>query len=150
MGWTTRIGAVLAVTALAGCSLGQSRLNPFNWFGSEREEQIAQARGDVARPLVAQVVSLDVAPTPSGAIVSSVGLPPTQGFWEADLIRMPSDDPSVLVLDFQILPPLSPEPVGTQPSREVLAGQSFTTQELAGIRTIVVQGLQNRRSVSRR
>ena len=96
-----------------------------------------------------QVVSLEVAQTRSGAIISAVGLPPTQGFWEADLVRVPTDDPSVLLLDFRILPPITPEPVGTQPSREVLAGTTYSTQDLAGIRTIVVQGEMNRRSVSR-
>ncbi|MGB3690253.1 MAG: hypothetical protein WBA02_13250 [Jannaschia helgolandensis] len=149
MGMTARIGAVLAVTALAGCGLGQTRLNPFNWFGSDREERIEVARVATARPVVQQVVSLEVAQTRSGAIISAVGLPPTQGFWEADLVRVPTDDPSVLLLDFRILPPITPEPVGTQPSREVLAGTTYSTQDLAGIRTIVVQGEVNRRSVSR-
>ena len=149
MGMTARIGAVLAVTALAGCGLGQTRLNPFNWFGSDREERIEVARVATARPVVQQVVSLEGAQTRSGAIISAVGLPPTQGFWEADLVRVPTDDPSVLLLDFRILPPITPEPVGTQPSREVLAGTTYSTQDLAGIRTIVVQGEVNRRSVSR-
>ena len=149
MGVTARIGAALALLALAGCGLGQTRLNPFNWFGSDREERIEVARAEPTRPVVDQVVSLEVAPTPSGAIVSTVGLPPTQGFWEAELVRVPTDDPSVLLLDFQILPPITPEPVGTQPSREVLGGAVFSTQDLAGIRTIVVQGARNRRSVSR-
>lgn len=43
---------------------------------------------------------------------------------------MPSDDASVLVLDFNILPPLTPEPVGTQPSREVLVGAFFSLRIL--------------------
>ncbi|MCK0166519.1 hypothetical protein MWU52_03035 [Jannaschia sp. S6380] len=149
MGFTSRITIALVVTALAGCGAGQTRLNPLNWFGSDREERIAEARTEDARPVVDQVVSLSVAPTTGGAIVSTVGLPPTQGYWEAELVRVPTDDPSVLLLDFNILPPLASEPVGTQPSREVLAGRVFSTQDLAGIRTIAVQGLQNRRSVSR-
>ncbi|SDZ35592.1 hypothetical protein SAMN05444004_11179 [Jannaschia faecimaris] len=144
-----RITAVLAVTALAGCGIGQSRLNPMNWFGSDREERIDQARAEPSRPVVQEVVSLKAEPTPGGVIISAVGLPPTQGFWEAELVRIASDDPAVLVLDFNILPPLTPEPVGTQPSREVLAGAFFTTQDLTGVRTIAVQGLSNRRSVSR-
>lgn len=149
MAITARIGAALALAALAGCGLGQTRLNPFTLFGSQRVERIETVRAVAARPVVDQVVSLEVAPTPSGAIVSVVGLPPTQGYWEADLVPVPSADPGVLVLDFAILPPLAPRPAGTQPSREVLAGAVFTTQELAGIRTIVVQGARNRRSVSR-
>lgn len=144
-----RIAAVLAVTAVSACGVGQTRLNPLNWFGSDREERIEQVRSEAARPVVDSVVSLKAEPTPGGVLISAVGLPPTQGFWEAELVPVPSDDPSVFVLDFNILPPFSGEPVGTQPSREVLVGAFFTTQDLVGVRTIAVQGLSNRRSVSR-
>ncbi|WP_281825489.1 hypothetical protein [Jannaschia rubra] len=145
MGSTARIGAVLAVVALAGC--GQSRLNPLTWFGPSSEERIDTARATAGFPVVEQVVSLEASPTPSGLIVSTVGLPTTQGFWEAELVRVPSPDPSVLVMDFRILPPVAPQPAGTQPSREVVAGRMLTRQDLAGIRTIVVQGRANRRSI---
>ncbi len=152
MGMTARIAAVAAVAALAGCGIGQSRLNPFNWFGGSREVPVetVAARAQDARPVVDQVVSLEIAPTRSGAIVSAVGLPPVQGFWEADLVRAPSDDPGVLVLDFRILPPPVATRVGTQPSREVLAGLVLSTQDLAPYRTIVVRGVRNARSVARR
>lgn len=148
---SARIGAALALAlaALAGCGLGQSRLNPLNLFGSDREQEIEAVRTQAAAPIVDQVVSLEIAQTRSGVIVSSVGLPPTQGFWEADLVPVPSDDPSILLLDFRLLPPLGREPAGTQPSREVLAGLVLSTQDLAGIRTIAVQGARNRRLVSR-
>ena len=149
MGRTARIGAILAVTALAGCGT-LSRLNPLNLFGGEREERVAAVRAADARPVVDQVVSLDYAATRSGGIVSAVGLPPTQGFWEADLVRVPTDDPSVLLLDFRILPPPVANRAGTQPSREVLAGIVLSTQTLAPVRTIVVQGQRNRRSIARR
>lgn len=144
-----RITAVLALSALTACGIGQTRLNPLNWFGSDQEERIEQARVEPTRPIVQEVVSLTVDRTPGGAIISAVGRPPTQGFWEAELTRVASDDPSVLLLDFNILPPLTNEPVGTAPSREVLVGVVFTTQDLAGVRTIVVQSQTNRRSVNR-
>ena len=140
--------AILCVVAVSGCGLGQSRLNPLNWGGA-RTERIERA-AVAARPVVEQVVSLEAEPTRGGVIVTAVGLPPTQGWWQADLVRVASADPSVLVLDFEILEPLEPRPAGTQPSREVLTGAFFTTQELAGIGTIAVQGRSNRRSVSRR
>lgn len=145
MRMTARIGATLALAALAGCS---SEL-PFNPFGPSRAERIDAARLAADRPVVDQVVSLEVAPTRSGAIVSVVGLPPTQGYWEADLIRVPSGDPSVLLLDFALLPPPMAQPVGTRPSREVLGGAALTNRDLAGIRTIVVRGARNSRSVRR-
>ncbi|GIT91949.1 hypothetical protein JANAI62_24060 [Jannaschia pagri] len=147
------LGRILAVgalvVALAGCGVGQSRLNPLNWFGSSSSEAIAEAQAQPRLPIVDQVVSLDVAATPGGAIISTVGLPPTQGFWEADLVRLPSDDPTVMLFEFRILPPLTPRPAGPQPSREVLGGAVVTNQDLAGIRTIAVQGQRNRRSVRR-
>ncbi|MGB3555459.1 MAG: hypothetical protein WBA25_12560 [Jannaschia sp.] len=145
----TRIGTALAVLALVGCGVGQSRLNPLNWFGSSTSEEIAVARAVATQPVIDQVVSLDVAPTPGGAIVSTVGLPPTQGFWEAQLVRLPTEDASVFLLEFRILPPLERLPSGTQPSREVLAGAVLTNGDLAGIRTIAVQGARNRLSVRR-
>ncbi len=145
-----RIATAASLLALAGCGIAQSTVNALNPFGPSREEALIEdARAGPERPVVDQVLSLEAAPTPGGIIVSSVGLPPTQGFWEADLTRLPSEDPSVLLLDFRVLPPLTPRPVGTQPSREVLAGQFFTTQDLTGVRTIVVQGSRNRRSISR-
>ena len=148
-GSTARIGAALAVLALTGCGLGGSRLNPVNWFGSERETRIVAARADPAPPLVEEVVALDVARSRGAAIVSAVGRPPTQGFWEADLVRVPSDDPATLLLEFRILPPLTRARVGTPPSREVLAGTVFSDQDLAGIRTIAVRGRANARSLAR-
>lgn len=144
-----RITAVLALSTLAACGVGQSRLNPLNWFGSDREERVEAVVAAPDRPVVQEVVSLTADRTQGGAIVTAVGRPPTQGFWEAELTRVASNDPSVLLLTFNILPPLVAEPVGTPPSREVLAGAVFTDQELSGVRTIVVQGLANRRSITR-
>ncbi|MGB3408201.1 MAG: hypothetical protein WBA67_11980 [Jannaschia sp.] len=141
--------AVLAVLAVAGCGLGQTRLNPFNWFGSDRSEAVTTAQATPSVPVIDQVLSLTVDATPGGAIISTVGLPPTQGFWEANLVRLPDDDASLMLFEFRILPPLEPYPSGTQPSREVLAGTVVSNQDLAGIRTIAVQGAQNRRSVRR-
>ncbi|MEM9796982.1 MAG: hypothetical protein AAF919_10845 [Pseudomonadota bacterium] len=149
MGFWGRVGAVTALLALAGCGVERSRINPLNWFGRDSSETIEVARATVSEPVVEQVVSLTVDPTFGGAIVSAVGLPPTQGFWEAELVPVPSDDPAVLLLEFRILPPEEPRRVGTQPSREVLAGTAFSRQDLAGIRTVTVRGLQNQRSVSR-
>ena len=147
---TARIAALAALVALTGCGIGASRLNPFNWFGGDAAVPVAAARPAEARPVVDRIVSLDIAQTRSGAIVSAVGLPPTQGWWEAELVPVPSPDPSVLLLDFRILPPPAERRVGTQPSREVLAGLVLSSQDLAPYRTITVQGRLDARSVARR
>ncbi|MEM8851170.1 MAG: hypothetical protein AAGE03_14185 [Pseudomonadota bacterium] len=145
MGQVARIGAVIACLGLMGCGA----VNDVFGFGGGRDDPRAEIGEDEALPLIDQVLSLQVDPTPGGVIVSAVGLPPTQGFWEADLVPVASQDPSVLVLDFYISPPVIPRQAGTQPSREVLAGAAFSTQDLTGIRTIAVQGRLNRRSVTR-
>ncbi|MEM7643137.1 MAG: hypothetical protein AAF366_11480 [Pseudomonadota bacterium] len=145
MGQVARIGAVLALLALTGCGA----VNDVFGFGGGRDDPRAEVGEDGRPPLIDQVVSLQVDPTPDGVIVSAVGLPSTQGFWDADLVPVASQDPSILVLDFYISPPILARPAGTQPSREVLAGAVFSTQDLTGIRTIAVQGRLNRRSVTR-
>ena len=137
--------------ALAACGAGGSRLNPLNWFGgAEPAPVVARSDAAPAVPLAAQVIALDAAPTPGGAIVSAIALPPTQGFWDAELVRLPSDDPSVYLMEFRLRPPLETRRAGTQPSREVLGGTFLTRQELAGIASISVQGASNRLVVRRR
>ncbi|WP_299841100.1 hypothetical protein [uncultured Jannaschia sp.] len=145
-----RIGAVLLGLAVTLAACGSSeRVSPMRILDSPRDVAIRDALAASDRPNVAQVVSLSAAPTPSGLIVSAIGLPPTQGYWEAELIEVPDADPAVLVLDFKLLAPLATEPVGTQRSREVLAGRYFSRQDLAGVRSIVVRGETNSRSVTR-
>ena len=140
----------LALLALAACSSGGAVLNPLNWFGDSRSTAVERALDGAAQaPVIDRVISLVVDPTPGGAIVSTVGLPPTQGFWQADLVPVPTGDPSALLFDFRILPPLERYPAGTQPSREVLAGTFTSNQDLRGVRTIAVQGALNRISVGR-
>jgi hypothetical protein len=142
---------LVVVLGLTGCA---SRLNPMNWFGRDREERV-QISETVAAPvddrqLVTEVISLSVDPLPGGAIVRAMGLPPRQGYWEADLVEVGREGGEI-VFEFRVYRPVDANTrVGTQRSREILAGTSLTTQDLAGIRQIVVIAQQNRRSVSRR
>jgi len=152
MGMGAKLAAGLAVAVLTGCggSGGDETggVRAFDFFGA-RSDPLAEIRAEAGEPLVDQIVSMSVSSTPSGAIVSAIGLPPTQGFWDADLVRVPSEQASVLLLEFRLLPPPGPRPAGTQPSREVLAGTVFSLQDLAGIRTIAVQARRNRASSRR-
>lgn len=143
--------AFLVVLGLSGCD---TRLNPFNWFGNDREERVqidesaTQAPRD-NRQLVTEVIDLDVDPMPGGAIVRAVGLPPTQGYWEADLVLVSELDRE-LVFEFRVYRPLDPNTrVGPPQSREIVAGTSLSRQDLAGIRSIVVMAQENRRIVRR-
>ena len=72
-----------------------------------------------------------------------------EGFWDAELVEVASDDPGQLVFEFRLLPPVAPKAQGTQRSREIIAGASISRARLEGIRSIVVVGEQNRRSVRR-
>lgn len=146
--------AMLAVTlTLSACGrVADSRFNPFNWFGRDRSEAVA-VDADAAtvdgRQLVSQVTELAVDATPGGAIVRAVGLPPTQGFWNAELVRVNSADPSVVVYEFRVVPPLERRAQSTQQSREIIAGADLSNFALSGVRAIVVRGLSNQRSVRR-
>ena len=142
-------GAMLGLAAtLASCGTGE-RVSPMRILDSPRDVAIRDALAATDRPSVSQVIALNAAPTPSGLIVSAIGLPATQGYWEAELVEVADGDPATLVLDFKLLPPVAPEPVGTPRSREVLAGRYFSRQDLAGIGSIVVRGETNNRQVSR-
>jgi hypothetical protein len=138
--------------ALAGCGrIGQSKLNPFNWFKkSEPRETIVlpKEQGD-PRPLVDTVLSMQVEPIPGGAIVRARGLPPTQGWWDAELVPQELDDKGVLVYEFRLLPPTVKTDVNTQQSREIDVAIYISDVKLQNVREIVVQGATNAR-VSRR
>ena len=96
-----------------------------------------------------QILRLATAPTSGGLIVSAVALPPTQGYWAAELRRIPSGDPATMAFAFQVVPPTARQVAGTAPTREVIGGTFLTNQDLAGIRTISVEGATNRQTVRR-
>lgn len=149
----TPLLALLAATVtLSACGqVADSGLNPFNWFGRESVETVA-ANAEVitdGRQLVDQVTELAVDATPEGAIIRAVGLPPVQGFWDAELVRVQSADPSLAVYEFRVLPPLERRAQSTPQSREIIAGAALSNRQLASIRGIVVRGQRSQRSVSR-
>ncbi|WP_284264190.1 hypothetical protein [Roseicyclus amphidinii] len=138
------------VTSLAAC--GASRLNPLNWFGGDREtrvETVEAAEPADLRGLVAEVTALSVEATSQGAIIRATGLPPTQGFWEAELVEVARGEGSI-TYEFRVFPPVTPARVSTAQSREVITGTQLSNRELAEIRRVTVIAAQNSRTVSRR
>ncbi|MEM1273605.1 MAG: hypothetical protein AAGF88_07295 [Pseudomonadota bacterium] len=129
-----------------------TRLNPFNWFGGaedeERVETIEAPESTDPRLLVAQVLDVTIDPLPTGAVVTAIGLPPTQGFWEAELVEVSRSD-GRLVYEFRVFPPLTTSAPGSQASREVITAADLSVRDLDGIREIAVEGASNR-LVSRR
>lgn len=156
----TPLLAILTVClVLSGCArIGQSRLNPFNWFGRSTSETVSVTdvaagpnRSDLL-PLVAQVSEMRIDRAPGGAIVHAVGLPSVQGYWAAELSVDTSVEasPGTLVLKFLAVPPVTRTAQGTTQSREITAALFLSDQDLANVGTIVVRGAQNQRSSRRR
>ena len=157
----TPLLALLALSlTLAGCGAArESRLNPFNWFGRCAEGPatlaVAEDRPGDHRPLVAEVVALEVNPTPGGAIVTALGQTPTQGWWAGELVADNRGEPveGVLTYRFHIAAPHPGSPaadrVSTPQSREVTVAVQLSNIALAGVRRIVVTGAGNSRAVSR-
>lgn len=149
-------GVWIAVVSLVLAGCGESRFNPFNWFrgGVEVEtfEPIDIVEDVEGRPLVAEISSLVVEPTPGGAIVRAVGLPPTQGWWDADLVNVdPDGDPvdGVMTYTFRARPPLDPARVSTPQSREISAAVTIPSVTLARVSQVRVTAETNAR-VARR
>ena len=149
------IGLMLTLTA---CSGGGSRLNPFNWFGGgsnagSRQSSLEPRRGYGAdaeyRQLADQITALSVEPASAGIIISATAVMPTQGWYNADLVRVASDDAAEAVFEFRVEGPLSAKAVGPARSREITAAAFLTTQDAVGLRNIRVVGARNTRSARR-
>jgi hypothetical protein len=148
----TLVTALCATLALGACSsIGKSRLNPFNWFGgSEETVAVSAPTAELAdqRALVAQVTGLTLDRMPGGVIVRATGLPPTQGFWEAELVARPIED-GAITYDFRVFPPVTPKASSTPQSREIVVATYLSNIKLETIRQITVQGASNARTSRR-
>jgi len=148
-----RLTALVALTLiLAGCGgFRDSKVNPFNWFKrSEETQKLAlPARPADTRALVASVISMQVEEVPGGAIIRATGLPPTQGWWKADLVPLDVDENGRMVLEFRIFSPVDQKAVGNERSREVVVALFVSNIKLEPVREIIVQGDTNARSARR-
>lgn len=161
-----RLVSILIVSALAlsGCArLADSRVNPLNWFGGSQPVQQAAQTPETLRPLVPQnalvtqtdaralvdeVLSLRIDRTPSGGIIAATGRSAAQGAFNAQLVLV-SQEAGRLTYDFRIERPGGFQAVGTPASRTVTVAEVLSTQQLAGVREIVVRGRQSSRSTRR-
>jgi hypothetical protein len=103
------------------------------------------------RIMVSHVTTLVVEQAPAGAIVRASGVTPNQGWWDAELIDDGSgpDDQGVLTLRFVVAEPRTQTSVSTPRSRTVTAAITLDSFALDGVRSIVVRGESNQRSVRR-
>ena len=145
---------LMLCTALAGCGdVGSSNLNPFNWFGGGSDVEIAVTPEGVPidpRPLIDQVVDVAAERVPGGIIVRATGLPPTLGYWSADLVPadpdLRPDENGVVTLDFRALPPVVAQPPGSPSSRQIVTGYFLSEQTLRGVRAVAVRAERTTRS----
>ena len=149
----TALSLGLLIATTAGCGrLADSRINPFNWFGASRSAPAPAAPVDAdARLLMPQVTKLVVEKMPTGVIVRATGVPPTQGWWKAELVPddfgIPKD--GVLTYRFRIWNPPAPTDASTVRSREITAAAYISTPKLAEISKIVVVGETNQMETRR-
>lgn len=158
---SARIALTLALAlSLAGCGK-ESRVYPWNWFkGSQEVKTLDPKEGypkiaDDPRLPVTQVTRLEVKQTLGGAIVSAAGMPPTQGWWSAELVAENDGKPveGVITYHFLLEPPpqdsAAAQRVSTPESREVTVAAFVPNPRLDETHKIVVIGAENTRSVSR-
>jgi hypothetical protein len=138
------------IISLSAC--GNSRLNPLNLFGGDREERVrvdpdaAQGTPADPRPLVTEITQLSIEGTTSGAILRATGVTPAQGYFDAELVLVELNEGAV-VFEFRAAAPTGQATPGVQ---SIIAGVTLTNGELAGVRTITVVAAQNRRTINRR
>jgi len=163
--FTARLVAPLLVSTLVLAGCGNSRLNPFNWFGRSRGEVIVAStnpliptRSGFRRPKAAyngtpvdQITALVIERTPGGAIIRVTGLAATQGSFDVLMEPINEDDVAVDgVLTYTLKARLPRRPQGPASTREVVAAHFVTDQQLEGVRTIRVVGARNAHTVRRR
>ncbi len=143
---------VVLCVVLSGCSRGwsESRLNPTNWFSSnDRPETLVPIEEELFvddRPLVPQVASLNLDPTPGGVIVRATGITQSPGFWQGGLVLEQRDGEPVngeLSFVFRVAPPLQTSGGGGQQSREITVARYLSNQQLQGVERIRVVGQRN-------
>ena len=151
------LATLTAVLLLGACAKARdSKLNPFNWFQrSAPVDTLEPEEGYDAltdnRILVDQVVGLVIEAIPGGAVVRATGLPPTQGYWSAELLPENDGVPvnGELSFRFVVAPPPDVSRVSTVQSREISVAVYLSNIDLAEVRRITVLGARTSRSAAR-
>ncbi|MGR3363538.1 MAG: hypothetical protein ACU0CY_05090 [Maritimibacter harenae] len=145
-------GAILLTVGLSGCSNGVS-LNPLNWFGPDdgvemvtlEPEEGWDFAGEDYRGPVAQVTRLSVERASGGYVIRAVGLPPRQGYWEADLVPENDEKPvdGVMSYTFVVAPPLWATAQSRPRAREIHVAHYVSDIRLGSASRIRVIGATN-------
>ncbi|WP_299145584.1 hypothetical protein [uncultured Tateyamaria sp.] len=172
---TSLLVATMTVTACG--AVRDSRINPFNWFGSSRSEPIERAPVKEDNPLIPeerrglftsvrretevylgtpldQVSGLVIERVPGGAIVRATAIASVDGVYNVQLT--PADDDGepdengTLTYRFEGVKPANAGRRNSQTQRTYNAAVRLTDQELSRVRSIRVEGVRNAQTVARR
>ncbi|MEY8096306.1 hypothetical protein AB9F29_02655 [Falsihalocynthiibacter sp. S25ZX9] len=153
MRFPTYLIVSLGLATGACSSVSDSRYNPMNWGQSEDiAATLAPEDGYLVlqdnRNLIAQVTNLTVVNAQGGVIVHATGLPPTQGYFDAELFPRNEEKPegATLVYEFRVLEPNRQQRVSSEVSREVIVAHFISTAKLRGVNEIKIVAAQNSRS----
>ena len=141
------LAALVMIISLTACSGGGSSsvssLNPFNWFGGGRNADTAPAsiaprRGYTIVPdtrgLISAIASVSIDRTPRGAIVRATGTPNAPGYYDADLVVVPSTSANELSFEFRVRGPAK----ATGRASPIVAATYLTNSQLISVRRIRV------------
>ncbi|MEL7125755.1 MAG: hypothetical protein AAGK30_05970 [Pseudomonadota bacterium] len=167
---------LIGAMALGACS---TRLNPFNWFGRGQSEPVASPQeAEEVNPLIPQservrlnlfglrdddaeypggpvdqVSDLVIERVPGGAVIRAAGVPDYQGAFGVRLQPANDDEvpeDGVLTYRLEVIRPDGARVGGPERVRTVTAARRVTDNQLAGVRTIRVEGLRNAQTSQRR
>ncbi len=167
---------LVGVLTTGACS---TRLNPFNWFDGGRSEPVQAPREvEETNPLIPerervrlnlfgfrdkdeeypggpvdQVSGLVIERVPGGAVIRATGLPDYQGAYGVRLEPANEDEvpvDGVLTYRLEVIRPDRARVGGSEPLRRVTVARRVTDNQLAGVRTIRVEGLRNAQTSRRR
>jgi len=160
---------VVAGLTLSACgSVRDSRLNPVNWFGQSRSESVEREaktnalipeRRALSRkrdeapapgPLVQRITALTVDRTAGGAVIRAEGVTAAGGAFDVGMLPIEAgQDDATLSFELRARLPARTTPGAPEAARKVIAATSVTNQQLQGVRSIRVMGLENMRSTRR-
>ncbi len=143
---------LIAAIGLSGCGM----------FGGSRSSQPAVTVSDNAllpekarvKPLdtrtpIAHVDKVEVARLPGGIIVTATGTAAAQGAYDVALIPNAAGPIDGVWQYTLVANQPAGQPVGTTASRQVIAATRFSDAELAGARSMQIQGATNALTVRR-
>lgn len=159
----------LALLVLSGCgAVRESRFNPLNWFGASEPvtqtytadgqpvtvlETLAPRKGYAAftdtRTLAPALADVSISRSASGGIVTATAVVPALGYYDAELVPVPSERSDTLVFDYRLRAPTTAQGTGTEAQRRVTAARALSFPQLEGVRRIVVNAANGARQVRR-